>query len=80
MTKRDYTAIAQVISDLRQYTGNQVNGPEPRMGYEREYQHNLTLRDCAVKLAHAFEDDNARFDPYRFLNACGFETGEEETK
>lgn len=55
MTKKDYVAIAEVIS------GWTISGPA-----EREQS-----RAIAEKLAVVFKRDNPRFDRARFLAACG---------
>jgi hypothetical protein len=59
MTRKDYEAIASVVS----YVGDMYQSQQ------NEYEAILTL---AEGLADTLARDNARFDRSRFLEACGF--------
>lgn len=65
MTKKDYVAIARVISD-----GQFINCPTAA-----EYQINLATRSkIGRQLADVCASDNPRFDRARFLAACGVQS------
>lgn len=60
MTKKDYIAFAQMLSD----TSLNVAGVNPTS--------NGLLRHLAIEMADLFERDNPRFDRETFMKAAGF--------
>lgn len=73
MTRKDYVLIAKQIYDLViEYRGDvkldrTAGNPSPKG------MHALNaLNIVASRLGHAMRDDNANFDYYRFMEACGF--------
>ena len=63
MTRKDYVAIARVISD-GQFINLTTQG-------EVTVNHETRIK-IARQLADLMGRDNQRFDRSRFLNACGF--------
>lgn len=59
MTRKDYEAVARVIRF--NYIGSNDESTKSDM------------RNIASELAIHFEQDNHRFDPQRFFEACGIE-------
>jgi hypothetical protein len=62
MTRKDYVAIARVISD-----GQFINCPTKA----EHAMMNTTRSKIAYQLADLMSRDNPRFDGARFLKACG---------
>lgn len=61
MTRKDYELIAKAIKDSCRYS----NGFS---GYDMD-----VVKSTMECLADALKIDNPRFDPARFLKACGIE-------
>lgn len=67
MTRKDYAAIAEAID----YYRSSLN---PNVGFDRDRY--VALRELTNIFCAVFAEDNSRFDPGRFLQACGFKEGE----
>jgi hypothetical protein len=60
MTKKDYIAVAKILKDAREDAETAVNR-EARSQTDQ----------IALMLSELFAQENPRFDPVRFLKACG---------
>ena len=65
MTRKHYVMIAESIKGA-------YSNIDPTYGGDAFLAQRETLYDAAQRIARRLEEDNARFDRVRFLNACGF--------
>ncbi len=61
MTRKDYELIAKVIKVHANFKCTYTD------------QRKVEMLDLAIDLAVYFQEENPRFDPARFLKACGIE-------
>lgn len=68
MTRKDYIKLAQAMAESRPRPGDRkyTNNHRDDRARRAQWEH-----DCS-KLSDALASDNSRFDPIRFLTACGY--------